>query len=233
MPHWTGEYGFWDVEPDTLATARRYAADEDAHLWGGAWWQWRQSCGDPHAVRWSGGAVVAPTGTETHLNLLGCPGNVDLGPNDAFLDILGRGYPRAAPGRLTEVRSDPAGGSLKVVATAAEAGGQLVVWTPTVAGPDHEVHVLGLTDVEETAVPGGRLVTATVAAPGRYVLWVGDPDEQVPTTTTTTTTTTGSTPSTPSSSQPVPPPTDPGPSPVVVGPSPAAWPVRAEARLTG
>jgi endoglycosylceramidase len=100
VPNWGGEYGFWDTSPETLEKALRYAADEDDHLWGGAWWQWRQSCGDPHAVQWEGDEVVAPTDVSTHLNLLECPDNTDLGPNDAFLDILGRGYPRAAPGRI-------------------------------------------------------------------------------------------------------------------------------------
>lgn len=176
VPNWGGEYGFWDTSPETLAKAKRYAADEDDHLWGGAWWQWRQSCGDPHGVRWEGGSVVPDTGVSTHLNLVGCPGDELLGPNEDFLRILGRGYPRAAPGRLDEVRSDPDTGWLKVRATAAEAGGELVVWTPTEGGPDHEVTVQGLTDVVEHQVPGGRIITATVEAAGPYALWVGEPD---------------------------------------------------------
>jgi len=185
VPNWGGEYGFWDVHPETLATARRYAADEDAHLWGGAWWQWRQSCGDPHAVAWSAGQVVAPSGTQTHLNLLGCPGNVDLGSNDAFLDILGRGYPRAAPGRLLELRSDPDTGQMKVKATTEKGGGELVVWTPTVGGPEHPVNVIGLSNVVAHPVDGGRIITATVTAPGVYTLWIGEPDEELPATSTT------------------------------------------------
>lgn len=176
VPNWGGEYGFWDTSPETLAKAKRYAADEDDHLWGGAWWQWRQSCGDPHGVRWEGGSVVPDTGVSTHLNLVGCPGDELLGPNEDFLRILGRGYPRAAPGRLDEVRSDPDTGWLKVRATAAEAGGELVVWTPTEGGPDHEVTVQGLTGVVEHQVPGGRIITATVEAAGPYALWVGEPD---------------------------------------------------------
>jgi len=173
VPNWGGEYGFWDTSPETLEKAGRYAADEDDHLWGGAWWQWRQSCGDPHAVQWEGDEVVAPTDDSVHLNLLGCPDDEDLGPNDAFLDILGRGYPRAAPGRLTEVRSDVATGHLVVQATATEGGGELLVWTPTVDDADHHITVEGLTDVVETDVDGGRLITATVEAEGDYTLRVG------------------------------------------------------------
>lgn len=174
VPNWGGEYGFWDTSAETLEKARRYAADEDDHRWGGAWWQWRQSCGDPHAVRWEGDEVVAPTEESVHLNLLSCPDNEDLGPNEAFLDILGRGYPRAAPGRLTEVRSNVETGHLVVRATATEAGGQLLVWTPTAAGAGHRVTVDGLDDVVEQEVEGGRLITATVSKPGDYSLEIGE-----------------------------------------------------------
>jgi len=173
VPNWGGEYGFWDTSPETLEKAGRYAADEDDHLWGGAWWQWRQSCGDPHAVQWEGDEVVAPTDDSVHLNVLGCPDNEDLGPNDAFLDIVGRGYPRAAPGRLTKLVSDPGSGHLVVEAKAEEAGGELVVWTPTADDADHPVAVEGLSDVVEHEVDGGRIITATVDAAGGYSLTVG------------------------------------------------------------
>ncbi|MCU1371800.1 MAG: putative glycosidase [Ilumatobacteraceae bacterium] len=173
VPNWGGEYGFWDTSPETLEKAGRYAADEDAHRWGGAWWQWRQSCGDPHAVQWEDDEVVAPTEDSVHLNLLGCPDDKDLGPNDAFLDIVGRGYPQAAPGRLTELTSDVERGRLLVRAEASEAGGELEVWTPTEADADHEVTVEGLRDVAEREVDGGRLITATVTAKGDYSLRVG------------------------------------------------------------
>jgi endoglycosylceramidase len=242
--NWGGEYGFWNTEPATIAKALRYAADEDDHLWGGAWWQWRQSCGDPHHVQWQGGDVVAPGGTSTHLNLLGCPGNVDLGPNDAFLDILGRGYPRAAPGRLTEVRSDVATGQLTVRATATEAGGELVVWTPTT--DEVPIWAVGLTDVTAHEVEGGRIVTGTVAAPGAYALWVGQADDPAATTTSTTTTTSTSTTSTSTTSTTStsttsttstlpadPPAVDPGYLYGGGGSTPPATPVTGWARFTG
>ncbi|WP_426573372.1 glycoside hydrolase family 5 protein [Aquihabitans sp. McL0605] len=179
VPDWGGEYGFWDTSASTLAKVERYAADEDAHAWGGAWWQWRQSCGDPHAVQWSGGSVVAPTDVSTHLNKLQCPGNTDLGPTDEFLDAVGRGYPRATPGRITELRSDIATGLMKVKATATEKGGQLVVWTPTAHDAAHPINTFGLTDVVEHDVAGGRIITATVSVTGVYALWVGPVDEDL------------------------------------------------------
>ncbi|MCB1261440.1 MAG: hypothetical protein KDB33_13795, partial [Acidimicrobiales bacterium] len=44
---------------------------------------------------------------------------------------------------------------------------------------------VGLTDVTEHPVEGGRIVVARVASPGTYVLWVGAPDEDPSTTTST------------------------------------------------
>jgi endoglycosylceramidase len=190
---WGGEYGFWDTDASTLAKVDRYAADEDAHMWGGAWWQWRQSCGDPHSVQWSGGSVVAPTDISTQLNRLQCPDNTDLGPTDQFLHVLGRGYPRAAPGRITELRSDPDSGHLKVKATVPAAGGELVVWSPTADDADHPVVVRGLTDVVSHPVSGGRIITARVAGAGTYILWIGPADEPLTVPTTTTTTAPGAT----------------------------------------
>ncbi len=143
----------------------RYAADEDRRLLGGTWWQWRQPCGDPHSL---GGA---PDADVVHLNRLGCPGDVDLGPVEPFQRVLGRGYPRVAPGRLDSLTSDFETGELAIEATAPEAGGQLIVWTPTSAAT-HEVTSEGLTDLIELEVEGGRLLSASVTAAGAYRLSV-------------------------------------------------------------
>jgi endoglycosylceramidase len=159
VPTWIGEYGFWDTSDETLAKVRRYAAAEDAHALGGAWWQWRQECGDPHNVTWG----VPFRGEVVHLNVVGCPDDVDLGPNEAFLSVLGRGYPRAAPGRLTELTSDPDTGELTVVAGDAPVGVEVVVWTPTDADT-HAVSVTGLTSITEHAVGDGRIVVARTTA---------------------------------------------------------------------
>ena len=175
VPAWGGEYGFWDTSPETLTKARRYAADEDANALGGAWWQWRQSCGDPHAVQWRGGSVVAPTEPQVHLNVLECPANRDLGPNTDFLTVLGRAFPRATPGRITTLRSDPTTGFMNLQATAGagDVGRELVVWTPTTDDRRHPVSSVGLTGVSQQEVPGGRLIVGRVSAPGLYALDIG------------------------------------------------------------
>jgi len=167
---WIGEYGFWSTSPDVLEVAARYVADEDDHAQGGAWWQWRQPCGDPHSLHrvddtWQ------PHDTVVHLNTMDCVEGVDLGPTEELLTLLGRGYPRVTPGRIRLLSSDPGTGQLSLEAEADEAGGTLVLWTPTSAST-HEVWSEGLEELEEHTVPGGRLLTAIVSSAGSYTVGV-------------------------------------------------------------
>jgi len=165
LPTWIGEYGFWSTSDDTIEKLGRYAADEDRRLLGGAWWQWRQPCGDPHSIGPAGEHEII------HLNRLGCPGDVDLGPIEAFTSVLGRGHPRAAPGRLTGLTSDPATGEMLVEARASEGGGELIVWTPT-HQETHRVVLDGLSDLRTVSLEGGRILFATVEDEGPYSLSV-------------------------------------------------------------
>jgi endoglycosylceramidase len=160
---WIGEYGFWDTSAETLSVARRFAAQEDARALGGAWWQWRQTCGDPHSV---GRPGATATEDQVHLVTRTCPGDTDQGLTEPFLRILGRAYPRAAPGHITELRSDPTTGALSLTATAATPGTELVVWVPDVEGrsPLAPGPSTGLSAVRTTDVPGGRLLTAATTA---------------------------------------------------------------------
>lgn len=167
---WVGEYGFWSTDDAVLEVAARYAADEDANAQGGAWWQWRQPCGDPHSLELVDGSWQ-PTDTVVHLNTLDCVDGVDLGPTEPFLALLGRGYPQAAPGRLRLLESDPSTGRLRIEAEADAAGGALVVWTPT-SGEAHVTSTEGLEGLTETPVGGGRVLTGTVTAAGPYALGI-------------------------------------------------------------
>lgn len=158
VPIWVGEYGFWNTNQDTLEKVRRYAADEDARAQGGTWWQWRQGCGDPHSVGWGEPAA----GRIVHLNFIECPGDIDAGPNEEFLRVLGRAYPRVAPGRIVSLASDPDTGELALTGTGAVIGQELIVWTPT-TDQTHELSSVGLDQLQGHPVAGGRIVTATVA----------------------------------------------------------------------
>jgi len=165
-PLWIGEYGFFEDTDAASEKLTRYAAKEDALVTvGGAWWQWRQACGDPHSVSKPGG-TAAPV--QIHLRTNRCPGDVDGGVNPRWA-CLWRPYPRFTPGTITEVTST-CDGSLKYRGTT-ERSGELVLWVPGDAEP--EVGGDGLTDVSATAVDGGYLVTATAAGAYRVTATAG------------------------------------------------------------
>ena len=163
LPLWIGEYGYFGRDDGTATWPRAFAADQDRRAQGGAWWQWRQACGDPHSI----GYDQPASGEIVQLNPVSCPGDVALGPDDDFLRVVGRTFPRAAPGRITDLVSDPDSGAFELQADAATAGTQLVVWAPTDA-TTHSVSTSGLRDVVEHTVPGGRIITAVVSADGAY-----------------------------------------------------------------
>jgi len=157
---WIGEHGVFETTEEKLDVLHRFAAAQDGALAGGAQWQWRQRCGDPHAIGVPG---TRPTATQVQLNDVACPDDIDAGPNRELLRVAGRAYPRAAPGRLTELVSDPRAGTLRVAgALADDLGdwGPLVLWVPGQEAP--RVEADGTAEPEATRVPGGWLLTAEV-----------------------------------------------------------------------
>jgi endoglycosylceramidase len=161
-PLWIGEYGVFDTSEEKLDVLRRFAAAQDGNFSGSAVWQWRQHCGEPHTVGTPGNVAE---GRVVQLNLVDCPGDRDGGPNEDALRVVGRAYPRAAPGELSELRSDPATGEL-VVAGNVDAGAhrdaELVVWVPGTDPPEADVE--GLSEPATTDVDGGFYLTATPTA---------------------------------------------------------------------
>ncbi len=167
MPFWVGEYGWWDTGDASLGELRRYAVAEDAAFAGGAWWQWRQACGDPHSIGVPGGRPE----DQIHLNGVGCPGDDDLGLTVELARVVGRAYPRTSPGRLTMLESDVDRGTLRLAGTAGAGGPDrpLVVWVPGTRRPT--VGGSNIADVEVVEVDGGFLVQATAGCD--YTLEVG------------------------------------------------------------
>ena len=124
---WVGEYG-WFGDPDEQAgLVQEYARQEDRHLVGGAWWQWRQACGDPHSV--GEGPAYEPPDVLVHLHRTACPSGEDLGLTQPWATILSRTYPRTAPGRLTRLRNDPGSGTARIRGEV-DGDGTLVLWVP-------------------------------------------------------------------------------------------------------
>src|SRR5256885_10034225 len=53
------------------------SVQEDAHRWGGAWWDWKQACGDPHMF--GNGDDTTPEPVSVSLNRFACPSRRPLG----------------------------------------------------------------------------------------------------------------------------------------------------------
>jgi endoglycosylceramidase len=155
---WSGEWGWFGAPATDVASVKEYARQEDAHLVGGAWWQWKQSCGDPHTIGRPGGK---PPPTSGNLVVLACPDNTDVGLVVEIASVLSRAYPRAAPGRLHSLSSDPDTGVLDL---AGEGEGVLDVWSPSLP----VVTATGLEGVSIDPSAGGFRVSAT--ADGEYSL---------------------------------------------------------------
>ncbi|MFL5840440.1 MAG: hypothetical protein ACJ77Z_08310, partial [Thermoleophilaceae bacterium] len=129
------EWGwFGDPESDEPAIAR-YAKQEDAHLWGGAWWDWKQSCGDPHMF--GDGDSTQPGSISPSLNRFRCPGNEPLGIPDTTRRILARPYVRLAPGRIASLQSDALTATMSAAGEDPDRAGscRLEVWVPGAARP--------------------------------------------------------------------------------------------------
>jgi endoglycosylceramidase len=163
---WSGEWG-WFGDPATDASkVAEYARQEDGHLVGGAWWQWKQACGDPHSIGVPGGHP--PSSTDS-LVRLACPSNTPIGIPEPFQEILGRAYPRAAPGALLSLASDPTSGAMRLTGAAGALRGTLDVWVPATGGAP-VVSGTNVTGIRVVGMPGGYLVTGR--ATGSYELLV-------------------------------------------------------------
>jgi len=159
-PLWIGEHGVFAIDEEARAVNRRFAAAQDEAIAGGAQWQWRQWCGDPHSIGVPGRAV---TEVQIQLNDVACPADIGTGPNADLLMVAGRAYPRAAPGRLTGIESDPDAGTVAIQGVIEDdlaTGGDLVVWIPGEDRP--EIEGVGLGEPVLSQVPGGWYATVEV-----------------------------------------------------------------------
>jgi len=160
-PVWSGEWGpFGDAAFDADYSTR-FAALEDQHQFGSAFWQWKQSCGDPHGVSWPDGRVPNESG---NLVIVKCgdpaqPAGVDQGLFEANARVLSRPYPRAFPSPAT-FHADPA---TRVLTMDGTGQGPLLMWVPGPAAP--VIAAAGLHISRAAQVPGGWLVEARTAAP--------------------------------------------------------------------
>jgi endoglycosylceramidase len=134
-------------------------------LVGGAWWQWKQACGDPHSIGTPGGHPPSQTDS---LVRLACPSDAPVGIAAPFQRILGRAYPRAAAGTLRSLASDPATGDLEVTGASGAQNGTVDIWAPAAETAPPVVSGTNIGGVEVAAVPGGYRVTVKVT--GSYAV---------------------------------------------------------------
>ncbi|MFC1414862.1 glycoside hydrolase family 5 protein [Streptacidiphilus sp. N1-12] len=166
MPLWIGEWGwFGSGSTDDQRTAE-FADAEDAHLTGGAFWVWKQACGDPQSDQ--------KAATAGNLERTDCATGKDLPPDAAFAAVLSRPYPRFAPGELTRLTVDPQGrltleGTAPKAAAGAGNGCTLDVWFPGAARP--VVAGSGVGGIDLRQVDGGWRITG--CAGGSYRLTAG------------------------------------------------------------
>ncbi len=130
---WSGEWGWFGDPAQDRGEIERYARQEDERVWGGAWWSWKQACGDPHVVPEPG---ALPGEISPSLNRYACrPAQRPLGIPPAIERILSRATVRAAPGRVTRLTSDSATGAFDVRGRAGGGSCRLEVWVPRPGRP--------------------------------------------------------------------------------------------------
>jgi endoglycosylceramidase len=157
---WAGEYGWFDDDAEkALPKVQRYGQREDQAMAGGAWWQWRQACGDPHSISKPGGT---PAKVIVEYQDNGCPGDKNEGVVPQWHEVVSRPFPQAAPGRLLTLTSDGKGRTLHLTGTGARSNVVLKVWVPGAAKP--KASGTGLGPITVSKVPGGWDLTAPATA---------------------------------------------------------------------
>ena len=99
---------------------------------------------------------VVPTATPSRLIVYSATPTLSV---EAFQRIVGRAYPRAAPGTLLSLSSDPATGALHLSGKTDDKGGALDVWVPATWTPP-VVSGTNVAAIRVLAVDGGYRVTA-------------------------------------------------------------------------
>ncbi|MEZ5381950.1 MAG: cellulase family glycosylhydrolase [Microthrixaceae bacterium] len=166
LPLWIGEYYLGADTTEKIEKTADLLDVMDDQLANWVWWTWQVACGDPHFVqdRSKSAEEHLQASTRSHLMITDCPSG-DHEPNTKALELVNRGYPRAAPGTITNIDSDPQAGTLTVGAADAEVGEELVAWLPPSSGTDPHVEASsGLENVVVTEAPGGAVLIATTTA---------------------------------------------------------------------
>jgi endoglycosylceramidase len=160
IPLWAGEWGWFGDPTADAADVATFGQQEDTDRIGGAWWDWKQACGDPHQIGTPG---AAPAPVSPSLNRYACPSGASLGRPAPFTEVLSSAYPMVTQDTLDSLSSDPASGTLTMVGQNVQPG-DTVIWAPTGRWGATPPTVTGtyIDHVSTTRVPGGWIVTVAV-----------------------------------------------------------------------
>ena len=164
--------GEWGDDPrDASDPSKTYFLDhqslQDQFLFGATLWTWHESCGDPHKqADYRAGRLPYVWG-EFEVD---CTTNAVTGLRQDLIDQLTRAYVRAAPGRLTKSRYDPASGAFTAHGTGAAAEQELLVFHPASHRGEPTLTASGLADVRKVPAPGDNLYLIARAAGGDWSL---------------------------------------------------------------
>lgn len=155
---WTGEWGFFSDPAGIAAPDKAFAKAEDDAITGSALWQWEQACGDPNTLS-SVGAQPPPA--LYHLNQVLCPQSQQVGFVQENEVVVSRAYPRAAPGYLQSLQSDPDTGAMTLTGQTAQPG-TAVLWVPDRGLGTPQVSGQNVSNASVTKVNGGFVIQADV-----------------------------------------------------------------------
>ncbi|MDP1793752.1 MAG: cellulase family glycosylhydrolase [Acidimicrobiales bacterium] len=163
-PIFVGEWGWFGNPTDDQPFINEYARQEDIHMASGTWWQWKQACGDPHAI---GARGKRPSCAGKSIYSDG------LVTRSVNLPELTRGYVRAAPGLLTSMSGTF--NRLKATGIASRAGETVEVWAGgTCRSPSLTVWQRGqrVGTGYGSDAPVGQRMRAMIPARGAYEVTV-------------------------------------------------------------
>jgi len=182
-PLWVGEWSFSPWDTDAFKKLRAHVKIQDSHVLGAAWWQWKGACGAPQ--RFDG---LDPTPNRQpfgNINPIKCPSGKPLPLPRGWRSVIGRAYPRYAPGTITHLQARGARMSLEgksncnaALRSSDPQACKLVAWIPkTKKHGRHRRHRARHPRIDARRVgkihlrklSGGWLATAVVKG-GRYSL---------------------------------------------------------------
>lgn len=170
VPVWIGEWGYFSQDPqDDADKVQRYGAAQDRYGYGGAWWDWKQACGDPHVIHRPGGQ---PDAVSPSLIRSSCPDQVPAdAPAPAYGEVLSRPLPWAVPGTITHLVSDGRTGAFDLTGHREKGADRcaLRIFVPS-AWADQPVHTTGVNRLTRQDSHGNVVLRGCVAGAFRVRL---------------------------------------------------------------